>query len=975
MSAAPALRGADQSSAANQESTAAPQDGVEQTTPSSSTAEQRVKAPSEQRRSNEDRQADDRQDKKSSDTSGQSSSKLPPWIVDNIKNPHSLKMLFRCWVASWVAILLLLFDRSLATLGQAAFFVCMVTVFLPANLPIFPWLIANGTLVVGSVVGWAIGCAAMAAALRARDSTLLQSQLQRVQASVATATNPEAEYQAAIFRAEFLDARSSAVFGVFLAFGSFLAAVVFTQSPKLRFTAIFMVIVLDVMCTYGVLFPVQQYTLGTIFLLPIGVSLGISFACMLFIFPETLSFGWQGNLAKLLKATKGYVVLHDAFLKELTTADDLEQTAKVFDGKLKGAQTGVIALLQAMQGQRPFLHMELTYSSLSPKDLTSLLEPVKILALRTLGLFSFNTALEVAIHDDKLADDPDAASDAEKNVKSDHEDFSKPVAVHDTHALMRWRGMQHEAERTHHVSLKDDMLPIMIDGSRDLLAKCFSAMDEITSWLEFTNNHRYLGQMSAEQHQDRVAKLNAAVEELEQTVSNFDKERLRLIAPYEKHFAKQTTDGSLMLDADGAKAFRSGARGLYICLVWCFNATNTAKQLIVLTRAVHDVALKRPRSRLWWPTGLSRLAAVITSKRGSDVVNSMPADDPDSEESTLAEDVEQDEREEGDNAAADATKKKIKAERRSRLRDADALPPSNALHYIGRFLAACYRFTYSQRGMFALRFTIAGLAVWIPSAATQESAAFSYRNRGLWAIIMAQLAVALTSGEFVFSIASRVIGTVLGALLGALLWYISCGKAAQGNPYGYGAVTAVAFVPLVFLRLFVPMQLLIVSLMTFVTLVLVIGYSWIDAGHLVISVSSGIGIEVAWRRMLLVLIGIAAGFIVMLFPRPTSTRETVRHSFAKLTSRRILPIYCKAIEAWSTHSEDSYDEVIKQDAAKSSPAMVEYRAELLAGLAQQGDLAGKVGLARLDVPFRGRWPAERYDQLLKTHNRMVRRIQ
>lgn len=66
----------------------------------------------------------------------------------------------------------------------------------------------------------------------------------------------------------------------------------------------------------------------------------------------------------------------------------------------------------------------------------------------------------------------------------------------------------------------------------------------------------------------------------------------------------------------------------------------------------------------------------------------------------------------------------------------------------------------------------------------------------------------------------------------------------------------------------------------FVTFILVVGYSWIDAGHLIITVNFVIGIGEAWRWMPLVLVGIATGVIVMLFARPPSTREAVQLSFA-----------------------------------------------------------------------------------------------
>jgi hypothetical protein len=36
-----------------------------------------------------------------------------------------------------------------------------------------------------------------------------------------------------------------------------------------------------------------------------------------------------------------------------------------------------------------------------------------------------------------------------------------------------------------------------------------------------------------------------------------------------------------------------------------------------------------------------------------------------------------------------------------------------------------------SQGVFALRFVIAGVVAWIPSVATQQSAAFSYSQRGL----------------------------------------------------------------------------------------------------------------------------------------------------------------------------------------------------------------------------------------------------
>jgi hypothetical protein len=44
---------------------------------------------------------------------------LPPWVATNIRSKQSLRMLFRCWLASWAAFILLLPEKTLKTMGNA----------------------------------------------------------------------------------------------------------------------------------------------------------------------------------------------------------------------------------------------------------------------------------------------------------------------------------------------------------------------------------------------------------------------------------------------------------------------------------------------------------------------------------------------------------------------------------------------------------------------------------------------------------------------------------------------------------------------------------------------------------------------------------------------------------------------------------------------------------------------------------------
>ncbi|KAK7677319.1 hypothetical protein QCA50_019649 [Cerrena zonata] len=103
-------------------------------------------------------------------------------------------------------------------------------------------------IVLGLCVGWAIAAAGMAAALAARDQVALQQSLQREQQSVAGLSNPEALFQADIFQGNFLDTRSTVVYGVFLGFGVFIFALIRAYAPKLTLMSIFGTIAIDIYC-------------------------------------------------------------------------------------------------------------------------------------------------------------------------------------------------------------------------------------------------------------------------------------------------------------------------------------------------------------------------------------------------------------------------------------------------------------------------------------------------------------------------------------------------------------------------------------------------------------------------------------------------------------------------------------------------------------------------------------------------------
>ena len=66
--------------------------------------------------------------------------------------------------------------------------------------------------------------------------------------SVAGLANPDALFQASIFEGAFLDTRSSACYGVFLAFGIFVFSLLRAYAPRLTIMSIYGTIALDIYC-------------------------------------------------------------------------------------------------------------------------------------------------------------------------------------------------------------------------------------------------------------------------------------------------------------------------------------------------------------------------------------------------------------------------------------------------------------------------------------------------------------------------------------------------------------------------------------------------------------------------------------------------------------------------------------------------------------------------------------------------------
>ncbi|KAJ1037946.1 hypothetical protein NDA11_007442 [Ustilago hordei] len=1007
-----------------------------------------------------------------------SPSKLPAWLINNLTSARSLRILARCWVASWANFLLMIPAPSLRVLGQAAFFGCMLTLMIPPSMPFFIFLIAFSMIVIGALLGWAFGCAAMAAADRARSQPLLAAAVQRVRSSAATSTNPEAYVTTAVFQGQYLDVRSTAVFGVFLMVGVYFCAVLQVKLPKLKIASIFMLIVLDIMVTYGPLFPYPRYTLGQIFMIPIGCSLAICLASQLLIFPETLSYAWQLRFLSMLTSTKDLLHLHSDALSDASKNDgpqsdpsarspfeqpssaNLQQSLKAEDhaaqtaaGLLAKVKLNRMALAEQVadiNGMTAFLGMEFYRSYFNAHDMKLIFRKTRSVNLQLVLLNAFWRLVhrELNIADPKTFDEDWDPSKVQEGYDLDGEHGTealptkgrlKPVKLHETHTIHRVRRDIFQSEAQQQVTMSR-MLNILHRVAKPSLDAATESIVSIQSYFEA--NVAWRQKRSIDEILLQLHETKSSLEGARKSLLN-DK-RFELLQPYAEHFRALhphlDLEQHFLQTKESIRSFRAGVRPLHVCLVFVTNLIDVLDSVSQLHAEMLTIADRAGnKKRVWWPKHLGRLAGILSSdKRGSsdgldrfgpgdsgfdreqDMDNDFRQDRAhtassasSAQTSAVADHLEGESDSDADNddadrlcpssssprprdeekaaatskdSAADKCKKAKRAgKQRYYARDPDALAPTSVMHRIGRGIAATYYFVSGPTGMYALRMCIATLAIWI-TAVLPNTAYFVYQNRGIWALIMAQTAAALSGGELIFTFAMRLGGTVVGLLYGAVLWYISTGN-GRGNAYGLGVATAIGFLPLVFLRIWAPKLLLLPAIMLNVSVVLIVGYSWIDT-HLQVLANSGIGIEVAWRRTLLVIIGMAVALIVMILPRPVSSRMLLRKNMAKVT-RQLNEMFVEVMEAWIARNriyEQEWERAgfanqIDGNGEKTSKAdaiaklwqerEAVIRARFMAVNARVATYPMQIGMASMDFHIRGRWPSERYVEIASVHATIV----
>jgi hypothetical protein len=294
-------------------------------------------------------------------------------------------------------------------------------------------------------------------------------------------------------------------------------------------------------------------------------------------------------------------------------------------------------------------------------------------------------------------------------------------------------------------------------------------------------------------------------------------------------------------------------------------------------------------------------------------------------------------------------------------RDPDSKPPANVIQTVMDFIHRLWRWSKTAQAMFTFKTVILSIALWIP-AVCKSTAAFYYEQKGIWALIMAQTVLNVYAADQIFNLFTRTIGTFVGLVAGLLTWYMGNGS-GTGNPFGMAASYGLLLIPVLFVRLYAPIEYLASVVLGCVTFSLVVGYSWVD-GHTVQVSTPGIGWSVAWKRWVLVMIGCLASFVIMMLP-PTSGRKAVRFRNASSVVA-LSKIYGFLISTWISSSS-------RHKVAANAPAdwINDFRNQLITQAQEINTIRGLTNLAKWEGSIRGAWPSEEYMRLVEVQSEMV----
>lgn len=751
---------------------------------------------------------------------------LPAWL-DHF-NARDLKTLFRCWVATWVASLLMFIGPSLHRIGFATFFSALVLYMAPPAGILFVYLLTALSLLGGMCLAWAWGLLTMKAAQAARPSSQTQARLQQLQEQAARNAQQSGDSipwaaQKLVHDGFMLDARVTVIFYVMSCVFVYTMARLRATNPKFQPAEVYGDIVMDLFLLFGPSLPSFNAQLARVLVEPGAIGIGLGTVCCLLFFPQSTSHAVLGKMEQL-------VGLGEDALR-CTRARFAEEPVEL--AQLEAVNTKTITVLNAMKPMLAFLPLDMSRGRWGAEDVRSLHDPVRQVTVAQMTLVDYHIS----------------RVQAEQKLSKIIEQEEKPPHNIGQRQLQQSRDLMLALNEPERGTIRSHTLEALRLSTAEVLQACSDVISLTAGCVRTVNTSRWRRHPPQDQFDQMVSRGQHTLDRLRSARETCISETAhRLLEAHADHFDE---NGQLKAaEFLGPHALRSLILGMVV------------EERILAFATAHEQLLahviqllkKRTRNRIWVPFRLRYAMKWLANGRLSTLgLGSSTTDgDPDTLEKQTRE-----------------------AYRQLHISKGYYTPQRQRL--LSRAIRGSYLWLTNPAGMYALRMVVVTIATAIP-ASLPSTASFYYRERGIWGTITAQIAVLVYMADFTISLLGRVGGTIIGGLLGMVAWYIGSGH-GLGNGYGLAAITAVMTLILVWLRLFIQPPLTSSGIVCGVTFVLVIGFSYDDA-HTTRYGLPGHGYEAFYKRVVTVLLGLFAALIVQIFPRPPSASRHVRKSLS-----------------------------------------------------------------------------------------------
>lgn len=291
-----------------------------------------------------------------------------------------------------------------------------------------------------------------------------------------------------------------------------------------------------------------------------------------------------------------------------------------------------------------------------------------------------------------------------------------------------------------------EQLGLLARAALPLARQCATGLSSANTWL-IAANRRHTHKVEQDMHHA----IPDVVSSLQSAIDDFRIARLDAVSPYRHLF-----DPAHPPSDEGRKLKH---RGLFQVFVAQYHLMEFAEALVRLLRMFEDFDKTRIARRFWYP----HPSVLFDHLRKSHKEDKHLTDGDDGHENDIAFDQTE------DDALGEA-----------RRRNPEYTPFTSPLLNLFSPISALPDLFKSRSFMYAVKAAVLTALTTLPQFIA-SSAAFYYYNRGIWCTIMAQLTLAVYSGDTTAAWLGRCVASFWGALFGMVVWYIGSGN-GQGNP-------------------------------------------------------------------------------------------------------------------------------------------------------------------------------------------------